>query len=87
MTSKKSNVPAFATLKRAAFETLKREYAEQIADEIKKAGGATKLATALGMSGHYVRMIYFRNKIVPLKNCVELIAQKLYGWKPEKGEK
>lgn len=83
---KAPHISAFVEAKRAAFNELKKEYAKQLDEEIVKAGGAGQLAAALGMSSHYVRVTKYRGSLTNLKNCVEHIAQKLYGWKPEKGK-
>lgn len=81
MKGKKSQLGAFVEAKRASYEALKIEYLEQLEAEVKKAGGSENLAAALGMSGPYVRMVK-RRGLKTIKDCVELIAQKLYGWKP-----
>lgn len=83
---KQPRISAFVEAKRAAFNELKKEYAKQLDEEITKAGGAGQLAAALGMSSHYVRVTKHRGSLTNLKNCVERVAQKLYGWKPEKGK-
>lgn len=66
-------------LKRAAVEALRIDYLETLEAEIKRAGSAQRLAQSLGRSENYIRVIKKRG-LLTLKNVVEEIAFKLYGW-------
>ena len=67
-------------LKRAAVEALRSDYLETLESEVKRVGGISKLAALLGRSHGYIAMTK-RGGLFALKNCVEEIAVKLYGWK------
>ncbi len=75
----KSEIRTFVKLKRAAVESLRVDYLETLNAEVRVRGGTDKLAKLLGRSGSYIRMIRKRG-LLTIKDCVEEIATKLYGW-------
>ncbi len=67
-------------LKRAAVEALRADYLETLEGEIKRAGSMVGLAKLLGRSESFIRMVKKDGGLMTVKNCVEEIAVKLYGW-------
>lgn len=78
----KQELKAFVKLKREAVAALRADYLDALAQEVKKAGGTDKLARLMGRSGSYIRMER-RRGLITIKNCVEEIAEKIYGIKGE----
>lgn len=76
----KAEIKIFVRVKRAAVDALRADYLETLNGEVKRVGGTDKLAKLLGRSGSYIRKIRNRS-LLTIKDCVEEIATKIYGWK------
>lgn len=79
----KAEIKTFVRVKRAAVESLRVDYLETLNAEVKRAGSADKLGALLGRAGSGIRMLK-RGSLMALKDCVEEIATKLYGWQEGK---